>query len=92
MALIRHYPNNSTDYNSQGTSVTVNYGIVDMDGAQVAGQLDASLLTDEQVNQLCDAMRQAAALLPWVSVVNIGGVQNGRRTFTVTDDTPVNPG
>lgn len=92
MSLIRNYTSGSTDYTPNGRVVQINYMITGMDGASVNGQLDAGLLTDDQLDNLCDAMQKAGALLPWASNIGVVVVDSGRRTFTVSEDTPpVNP-
>lgn len=92
MSYTRTYQGGTSDYAANGRVVQINYAILGVDGASVNGQLDASLLTDDQLDLLCDALQKAGALLTWAGNIGVMVIDSGRRTFTVAEDAPpVNP-
>jgi hypothetical protein len=89
MSLVRHYPSGSPDYAPTDTQVQVSYTVAGTDGSAVNGVINTNmLLTEDQIDELCVALKTACAGLSWVTYTTAVAQENGRRTFTVSEPPP----
>jgi hypothetical protein len=84
----RYTVGTETDYYRTGAQIQIGFSIVGMDGQGVNGTLDASLLTEDQINELCVALQNAGASMSWITYNNVTVTHAGSRTFTVSVPTP----
>jgi hypothetical protein len=85
MALVRNYYGGSPDFVPTNAIITANYFVAGADDF-VAGTFETKgLLTEDQIDQLVDALQHACAGLPWVVNLSVLATEPGNRAWTITD-------